>query len=99
MTLIEKIKGVLIKENTGELHQAMRPVPNKPFGQERLKALGLLRQIVKFQKLQVYQALYKTEILQIFPALIAEYPWNNFLQLKVHSIFEDSLTDPQLTAT
>ena len=46
---------------------------------------------IKFHKPQMYAAIAKTNIFSVLSHLLATYPWNNFLQLKLMNIFEDTI--------
>jgi hypothetical protein len=45
--------------------------------------------MVKLNKAAIFEAIKGSDVLEKCLQLLKSYPWNNFLQLKVSSIFED----------
>lgn len=62
-----------------------------PLGSLRLKLIELLHHLMRLNKDTILLALGEQAFLGTICQLIERYPWNNFLQLKVISIFEDLL--------
>lgn len=60
-----------------------------PLGVIRLKVVELIQLALKIHKAPIYEALIESDALQQITALVKVYPWNNFLQLKVISIYEE----------
>jgi hypothetical protein len=60
-----------------------------PLGSLRLKLIELLFQILKLNKDSTNKALLESQFFGEVSKLLRAYPWNNFLQLKVISIYEE----------
>ena len=54
-----------------------------PLGQQRLRSVDLVLNMVKLKKDDVFKALGSSEVFKNIMQLVKNYPWNNFLQLKV----------------
>jgi hypothetical protein len=61
-------------------------VPFIPLGQQRLRSVDLIFNIIKMKKESLNNALGESKIFCNLMQLVKEYPWNNFLQLKVINI-------------
>ncbi len=68
----------------------------KPLGKYRLRCVELIFQILKLNKEPLLTALAESGLLEMLVQLVHDYPWNNFLQLKVKSIFEEILDNENL---
>ena len=62
-----------------------------PLGSLRLRLVELVYLLLKLNKTPVYEMIATSNILHNILELLINYPWNNFLQLKVVSIFEEIL--------
>ena len=62
-----------------------------PLGPLRLKIVELVHLLLKLNKTPIIEALADTEIFSKVSDLVKQYPWNNFLQLKTISIYEEVL--------
>jgi hypothetical protein len=60
-----------------------------PLGQLRLKIVELILFILKLRKQTLYETIETSDALPLISKLFAAYPWNNFLQLKVISLYEE----------
>jgi len=58
-------------------------------GQQRLRTVELVLHLVKLKKESLYTALGDSAIFKNIVALVKQYPWNNFLQLKVVNLFTE----------
>lgn len=57
----------------------------------KLRAIELLSSIIALKKADINEELVKTTVNATMLDLVANHPWNNFIQLKIHSVFEDYL--------
>jgi hypothetical protein len=62
-----------------------------PLGQLRLRLVELVYLLLKLNKPQVYEMLAESGVFTKISDLLAQYPWNNFLQLKIVAVFEEVL--------
>lgn len=62
-----------------------------PLGQQRLRTVELVHKMVQLRKDALYDSLGASLIFKNIIDLVKQYPWNNFLQLKVMNIFNDVL--------
>lgn len=62
-----------------------------PLGSLRLKIVELVHLMLKLNKLPVIEALSDSDIFARISDLVEQYPWNNFLQLKAISIYDEVL--------
>jgi len=62
-----------------------------PLGQQRLRTVELVHKMVQLRKDALYDSLGESLIFKNIIDLVKQYPWNNFLQLKVMNIFNDVL--------
>ena len=62
-----------------------------PLGSLRLKLIELIYHLIKLNKDAVLMSLAETNFFGQLSHLIEVYPWNNFLQLKSSSIFDEIL--------
>lgn len=60
-----------------------------PLGQQRLRTVELVLNLVKLKKEVLYQALGGSVIFKNIVSLVKQYPWNNFLQLRVINLFTE----------
>lgn len=60
-----------------------------PLGSLRLKGVELVHHLQRLNKTNILTALAQSTIYQKISGLVEAYPWNNFLQLRVISIYED----------
>lgn len=88
--LIEKIpdlEEILRHDHEGEmLTGSVSDTPYVPLGQQRLRSVDLIYNMVKLKKDTIYTALGESKIFGSIMTLVKQYPWNNFLQLKVINI-------------
>lgn len=64
-----------------------------PLGQQRLRSVDLVLNMIKLRKAPLLTALAESEIFGNIMALVKEYPWNNFLQLKVINICNEVISN------
>jgi hypothetical protein len=72
-----------------------------PLGSLRLRIVELVHMLLKLNKVPILEALADTDIFNKISDLVETYPWNNFLQLKTISIYEevlDTIDDKSRTA-
>jgi hypothetical protein len=62
-----------------------------PLGSLRLKLIELMYHLIKLNKDALLLSLVETNFFGQLSQLIEVYPWNNFLQLKSSSIFDEIL--------
>ena len=62
-----------------------------PLGSLRLKLIELMYNLIKLNKDALLLSLVETNFFGQLSQLIEVYPWNNFLQLKSSSIFDEIL--------
>jgi hypothetical protein len=62
-----------------------------PLGSLRLKLIELMYHLIKLNKDVLLMSLVETNFFGQLSHLIEIYPWNNFLQLKSSSIFDEIL--------
>ena len=62
-----------------------------PLGQQRLYTIELVLRMVQLKKVELYDALGESKIFANIMALVKQYPWNNFMQLKVIAISDEIL--------
>jgi hypothetical protein len=62
-----------------------------PLGSLRLKLIELMYHLIKLNKDALLMSLVETNFFGQLSHLIEIYPWNNFLQLKSSSIFDEIL--------
>ena len=73
------------------IHASYQGGAVQPLGQERLKSVELLYQIVRVGKTSVLDILAENNIIKQLFVLIEKHTWNNFLQLRTQQIFEEIL--------
>ena len=57
----------------------------------KLRAIELLSTLISLKKPQINDQLVKNSVCASLLDHVQEHPWNNFIQLKIHQIFEDYL--------
>lgn len=62
-----------------------------PLGQQRLYTIELVLRMVQLKKDALYEALGSSKIFANIMGLVKQYPWNNFMQLKVISMTDEIL--------
>ena len=60
-------------------------------GMLKLRAIELLSQLISLRKTQINEKLHESKVCKTLMKLVHEHPWNNFIQLKIHQVFEDFL--------
>jgi hypothetical protein len=63
-----------------------------PLGPQRLHTVELVSKMVQLKKEPIFTALIASQTFSNIMTLVKNYPWNNFLQLKVINLFEQVLT-------
>ena len=76
--------GVKIKSSVTDLEYV-------PLGQQRLYTIELVLRMVQLKKDALYEAMGASKIFFNIIELVKQYPWNNFMQLKVLSISDEVL--------
>jgi len=91
---LPKIERILenISNNTATRPASFTDEQRKPLGRYNLSIIELLYQVLKLNKQPVYDEFKSSSILKRVLDLVAEHPWNNFLQLKANQIFEEVIT-------
>ena len=64
----------------------------------KLRSVELIASLIKLNKQSITDAVKEQNVLQTLIDLVEQHPWNNFLQLKVHQIFEDLMESDTCTA-
>lgn len=62
-----------------------------PLGHFRLRVVELVYHLIKLNKKPIHDAILESELLPKISTLLENYPWNNFLQLKVIALYEEIL--------
>jgi hypothetical protein len=57
----------------------------------KLRAIELLSQLISLKKPQINEVMVDSGVCQVLVQHVLDYPWNNFIQLKIHQVFEDYL--------
>ena len=57
----------------------------------KLRAIELLQQLVALKRAEINTELLNSLVCKDLLKLVEEHPWNNFISLKIHQIFEDFL--------
>jgi hypothetical protein len=60
-----------------------------PLGHFRLRIVELVYHLLKLRLEKVYNPLLETDLLPKISELLVNYPWNNFLQLKVIALYDE----------
>jgi hypothetical protein len=60
-----------------------------PLGNVRLRLVELIYALIKLGKPTILSAIAQSSILQKLSQLLEQYPWNNFMQLKMIALFEE----------
>ena len=85
--LLEKIpdlQEILRSDHPGEMvSYSVSEVNFVPLGQQRLRTVDLVLNMVKLKNNEIFESLGKSEIFRNIMDNVKQYPWNNFLQLKV----------------
>lgn len=63
----------------------------KNLGVLKLRTIELLAALISLKNAQIKQKLVESNVCSTLLDYVIEYPWNNFIQLKIHQIFEDYL--------
>lgn len=96
---IPDIAVILQGDHEGEkINSAVTGVEFVPLGQQRLRTVELVLNLVKLKKESLYTALGDSAIFKNIVALVKQYPWNNFLQLKVINLFTEVIENCEDTA-
>lgn len=72
-----------------KINSSVTHVEFVPLGQQRLRTVELVLNLVKLKKEVLYQALGRSVIFKNVVSLVKQYPWNNFLQLRVINLFTE----------
>ena len=89
---IADISTILQADHPGELVQnSVTDEKFVPLGQQRLRTVELVHKMVQLRKDALYVSMGSSQIFKNIIDLVKQYPWNNFLQLKVMNIFNDVL--------
>lgn len=65
--------------------------PFVPLGQQRLRTVELVLKMVQMKNENLMRELNESNIFSNITNLVKQYPWNNFLQLKVINIFTEMI--------
>lgn len=89
---IEKIETILQNDHEGAMiRSSVTDEEFVPLGQQRLYTIELVLRMVQLKKDTLYDALGESKIFANIMALVKQYPWNNFMQLKVIAISDEIL--------
>ena len=89
---ITDIETILRADHEGDkVQNSVTDEPFVPLGQQRLRTVELVHKMVQLRKDALYLSLGESLIFKNIIDLVKQYPWNNFLQLKVMNIFNDVL--------
>lgn len=86
------VNALTLEENPTEIETTYLEKV-KPLGSFRLRVIELVYHLVKLNKPQILSALSSSDIFAQLVKLLIAYPWNNFLQLKFISLFEDIISN------
>lgn len=91
---LPKVERILenISNSTLERSASYTDEQRRPLGRYNLSVIELVYQVLKLNKQPVYDEFKQSSILKRVLDLVAEHPWNNFLQLKANQIFEEVIT-------
>lgn len=96
-SLIEPCRDIIAQEGPKEeLKSQFNERSRIPLGLLRLRAIELLQQIASLKKTQLSKALLTSQVSQSLVALVQQYPWNNFLQIRVQMYFDELLDGDEL---
>ncbi len=76
-------------ENDKEIISSFSDTPIPALGHYKLRCVELVQQLIKIGGKTIQDILGASNIFSIIMRLVEKFPWNNFLQIKVISIFED----------
>ena len=91
--LIEKIPDLeVILQPDHDLTQLQGSIVDRPYtplGQQRLRSVELVLKMVQMKKEALNKALLNSKVFSNVMELVKQFPWNNFLQLKVINLFTE----------
>lgn len=94
---IDKIEAVLQNDYEGEkIKSSVTDEDYVPLGQQRLYTIELVLRIIQLKKEPIYDALGESKVFLNIMRLVKQYPWNNFMQLKVIAISDEILDNCEL---
>jgi hypothetical protein len=89
---ISNIENILKNDYEGAMiRSSVTDLEFVPLGQQRLYTIELVLRMVQLKKDALYEAMGASKIFQFIMELVKQYPWNNFMQLKVISISDEVL--------
>lgn len=89
---IENIEAILQNDHEGPMiRSSVTDEEFVPLGQQRLYTIELVLRMVQLKKEALYDALGESKVFANIMALVKQYPWNNFMQLKVIAISDEIL--------
>lgn len=91
---VDGIADILRPDHDGaKIQGSVTDTQYVPLGQQRLLTVELVNKVLQLRNDGLYQHLSQngSKIFANIVALVKQYPWNNFLQLKVMNIFEEVL--------
>lgn len=90
---IPQIERVLRPDRQGkETVGSVCDAPFTPLGQQRLRSVDLVLNMIKLRKDTLLKAIGESTIFTSIIELVKQYPWNNFLQLKVINICNEVIS-------
>ena len=85
---IPMIQDILRADHKGTLTRlAVCDTDFVPLGPQRLNTVELVSKMIQLKKEPIFTSLMGSQIFSNIMALVKNYPWNNFLQLKVINLF------------
>lgn len=92
--VVPNLEEVLKTSHPGqEMIGSFNDTPFTPLGQQRLRSVDLVFNMVKLRKEPLLNALGNSQIFGNILELVKEYPWNNFLQLKVINLCNEVISN------
>lgn len=92
--VVPNLEEILKPGHAGvEMIGSFNDTPFTPLGQQRLRSVDLIFNMVKLRKEPLLNALGESQIFGYIMELVKAYPWNNFLQLKVINLCNDVISN------
>jgi hypothetical protein len=95
---ISNIETILQSNHDGpKIRSSVTDEEFVPLGQQRLHTIELVLRMVQLKKEALYDAMGSSKIFANIMELVKQYPWNNFMQLKVMDISKEILENCEST--
>lgn len=96
---IPAIQEILRADHTGDKTRlSVCDTDFVPLGPQRLNTVELVSKMIQLKKEPIFSGLMQSQIFSNIMTLVKNYPWNNFLQLKVINLFEQVFSHIDHTA-